>query len=224
MRCSYIDRKRSFLSSAGQRVLWAFFVLGSFLLTEVSHAQQGYADGRVYKGRRDDSNARMEFACKQSSLLPIASHGDLPILLDRTPYGVPADDKTLSSKDSPYRPLIADGYIFVFQNLRGRFKSGRHICDATCTARRKRSCVRPTNQQDAYDTIDCLCTMLHTMTARLVSGESLMVAGQRSWLFIILTQHSRRHPSRPARPPSFLVTTFITMEHSVLAMAWNTLS
>jgi len=45
----------------------------------------------------------------------------LPILLVRTPYGVPADEKGLDS--GRYDDLIADGYIFVMQNIRGRFKS-----------------------------------------------------------------------------------------------------
>jgi predicted acyl esterase len=47
----------------------------------------------------------------------------LPMLLVRTPYGIPKDDRSVRSEW--YAPLRADGYIFVFQNLRGRFGSSR---------------------------------------------------------------------------------------------------
>ena len=44
----------------------------------------------------------------------------LPFLFERTPYGVggSADEITMSYKD-----LAEDGYIFVFQDIRGRYKS-----------------------------------------------------------------------------------------------------
>ena len=45
----------------------------------------------------------------------------LPILLVRTPYGVP--DKAPEKMPLADKELAADGYIFVYQNLRGRFKS-----------------------------------------------------------------------------------------------------
>jgi uncharacterized protein len=55
----------------------------------------------------------------------------LPILLRRTPYGVPAQDefdKSAAKNGADWMPanwkdLAAAGYIFVVQNLRGRFKS-----------------------------------------------------------------------------------------------------
>jgi uncharacterized protein len=43
------------------------------------------------------------------------------MLLVRTPYGISKDDRSVRSEW--YAPLRADGYIFVFQNLRGRFGS-----------------------------------------------------------------------------------------------------
>ena len=54
----------------------------------------------------------------------------LPILLTRTPYGVLTQetfDKNAAKKGADWVPgswkeLAADGYIFVLQNLRGRFQ------------------------------------------------------------------------------------------------------
>src|SRR5215472_18006258 len=50
----------------------------------------------------------------------------LPILLERTPYGIPPLSGTVPIPGGwpPHvKALMADGYILVFQNLRGRFKS-----------------------------------------------------------------------------------------------------
>ena len=54
-------------------------------------------------------------------LTPIDQQGPLPILFRRTPYGVP--DKPFNPLPVSLKELAQDGYIFVIQNLRGRFKS-----------------------------------------------------------------------------------------------------
>jgi len=54
-------------------------------------------------------------------LTPIDQSEPLPILFRRTPYGVP--EKPPEQMPSSIKELAQDGYIFVIQNLRGRFKS-----------------------------------------------------------------------------------------------------
>ncbi len=54
-------------------------------------------------------------------MVPRNATGALPILLRRTPYGVPA--KPYTEMPEQLSALAADGYILVVQNLRGRFKS-----------------------------------------------------------------------------------------------------
>ncbi|HEY2464746.1 MAG TPA: CocE/NonD family hydrolase [Steroidobacteraceae bacterium] len=54
-------------------------------------------------------------------IAPNGVHKPLPILLRRTPYGVPT--KAFDAIPDNIKPLAADGYIFVIQNIRGRFKS-----------------------------------------------------------------------------------------------------
>ena len=54
-------------------------------------------------------------------LTPVDQKGPLPILFRRTPYGVP--EKAPEQMPPSFKELAQDGYIFVFQNLRGRFKS-----------------------------------------------------------------------------------------------------
>ena len=85
-------------------------------------------------------------------LTPVGATGPLPILLRRTPYGVP--DSAYTEVPDNLRQLNADGYIFVVQNIRGRFKS-----EGTFTLAED-SMVTPgqgtIETRDAYDTIDWL--------------------------------------------------------------------
>jgi len=50
---------------------------------------------------------------------PSSTQENLPILITRTPYGIGGD--TVVGND--YRFLAADGYIFVSQDIRGRYGS-----------------------------------------------------------------------------------------------------
>jgi uncharacterized protein len=81
--------------------------------------------------------------------VPLDQKGPLPILLQRTPYGVPEDDKF--SLAPGFQQLISDGYIFAFQNLRGRFKS-----EGTFAMSMSFDPKGPNESTDAYDTIDWL--------------------------------------------------------------------
>jgi hypothetical protein len=54
-------------------------------------------------------------------MAPLYARGPLPILLRRTPYGVP--EKPYTEIPGSLTALAADGYILVVQNIRGRFKS-----------------------------------------------------------------------------------------------------
>jgi len=94
-------------------------------------------------------------------LLPTNSTRPLPFLIQRTPYGA---DITLRN-DSLYveslpatsyiKPLLRDGYLLVFQDIRGKFKSEGtfemnrplyHLSDKTKTD----------ESTDTYDAIDWL--------------------------------------------------------------------
>jgi len=83
---------------------------------------------------------------------PAKTTAPLPILFRRTPYGVPPDARfTLAA---PYRELVRDGYIFVVQNLRGRFGS-----EGTFELSSRADLTNPkatSETTDAYDSIDWL--------------------------------------------------------------------
>ena len=85
-------------------------------------------------------------------LAPVDQQGPLPILFRRTPYGVP--DKAPDQMPSSFKELAQDGYILVFQNLRGRFKSEGVFHLSSWVDPNDPKATNETT--DAYDTIDWL--------------------------------------------------------------------
>jgi len=85
-------------------------------------------------------------------LTPIGHQEPLPILMQRTPYGVP--DKAPETIPSMLQELSEDGYIFVFQSVRGRFKSDGVFASSYDVDLNNPKAVNETT--DAYDTIDWL--------------------------------------------------------------------
>lgn len=85
-------------------------------------------------------------------LAPIDRTGPLPILIQRTPYGVPA--RAPEQLRPSLKELMQDGYILVYQNLRGRFKSEGRFDLTSQVDLTKPTATNETT--DAYDTIDWL--------------------------------------------------------------------
>jgi len=84
---------------------------------------------------------------------PKSAAGPLPFLFMRTPYGVPGSPKALA--DGTYDELVAEGYIFVFQDIRGRYGSeGTFVMQRPPRDRRDPRAIDEST--DAYDTIDWL--------------------------------------------------------------------
>jgi putative CocE/NonD family hydrolase len=87
-------------------------------------------------------------------LTPKEKTGPLPFLMVRTPYGVPESEDSLTGS-GVNDELIADGYIFVFQNIRGRFKS-EGTFEMQRIARDRTQAKSVDEGSDTYDTIDWL--------------------------------------------------------------------
>ena len=85
-------------------------------------------------------------------LTPLDQKGPLPILFRRTPYGVP--EKAPDHMPPQLKELAADGYIFVIQNLRGRFKSEGVFNLSSWVDLNDPKATNETT--DAYDSIDWL--------------------------------------------------------------------
>src|SRR6266478_5603309 len=79
----------------------------------------------------------------------------LPILMVRTPYGIANPDTGISNMIYRYADMSADGYIFVFQDIRGRYGSeGKFVMLRTVHDARDAKGIDEST--DAYDTIDWL--------------------------------------------------------------------
>ena len=80
----------------------------------------------------------------------------LPIMLERTPYQAPAGETWAQGK---FKSLAADGYIFVIQDIRGRYKSeGQFVMQRSPVSllAKTKDPKAIDEVTDAYDTIDWL--------------------------------------------------------------------
>ena len=84
---------------------------------------------------------------------PRDQNGPLPIIFLRTPYGI---DNRAGSLNGALKELADDNYIFVFQDIRGRYRSeGQFVMQRPArTAAQRRSPKAIDEATDAYDTID----------------------------------------------------------------------
>ena len=122
---------------------------------------------------------------------PEGMQGKLPILLLRTPYGIDGRDSTVRST---YKELADDGYIFVFQDLRGKFKSeGTFVM-----TRPPRDPADPKSVDegtDAYDSIDWLIKNVRGHNGR-VGMHGVSYDG---WLTVMALNEP--HPALKAASP-----------------------
>ena len=96
---------------------------------------------------------------------PVGRSEPLPILLRRTPYGVPATPP--STMPPALKELANDGYIFVIQNLRGRFKSEGTFLLSSQVDLTNDSPKNVNETTDAYDTIDWLVKHVANNTGKV---------------------------------------------------------
>src|ERR1700677_218660 len=84
---------------------------------------------------------------------PLDRKERLPIILVRSPYGLHPDRDGYAAWLREYPHLIKDGYIFVFQDTRGRGGSTGHY--VSLSPMRDKSVSKSTDEStDTYDTID----------------------------------------------------------------------
>ena len=87
-------------------------------------------------------------------LTPKNPKGPLPFLIDRTPYGVPAKD-AIEKGLPPAQRWRSENYIFVVQNIRGRFRSeGKFVMGRPPHDPKDPKGVDETT--DAWDTVELL--------------------------------------------------------------------
>lgn len=97
--------------------------------------------------------------------------GPLPIIFKRTPYGI---DGSANAFNAYYRALAEEGYIFVHQDIRGKFRSeGEFVMQRP--ARRSQGSAGPSPSDkdaidegtDTYDTIEWLIKNVRSNNGRV---------------------------------------------------------
>jgi hypothetical protein len=108
---------------------------------------------------------------------PKVTKEPLPFFLTRTPYGLSDDDKGFSRLLNLYPDMFPDGYIFVFQDIRGRYASeGTFVMQRPPRDRGDAHSID--EGTDTYDTIDWLLKNIPNNNGR--AGEAGISYG--GWL------------------------------------------
>ena len=133
----------------GAAIVHAYLPISSFAQQKARDYSELFDKSEVMIPMRDGAKLHTEIYTPKNAAEP------LPILFERTPYGISDPGKGPSRMLSRYDELMSDGYIFVFQDIRGRYGSeGKFIM------------LRPVHDPsdtkgvdestDTYDTIDWL--------------------------------------------------------------------
>jgi uncharacterized protein len=138
-----------------QLLLIGIFSLASSPLRAQEEEQKGkdwsllFSKTEVMITARDGAKLHTEIYAPKNAKEP------LPIVLERTPYGLADDEKGFSRKLARYIEMIPDDYIFVFQDIRGRYVSeGKFVMNRPVRDSRNPKAID--EGTDTYDTIDWL--------------------------------------------------------------------
>ncbi|MDE3135896.1 MAG: CocE/NonD family hydrolase, partial [Acidobacteriota bacterium] len=117
--------------------------------------------------------------------------GPLPFVITRTPYGLADDAQGYSRLLNLYRAMFPDGYIFVFQDIRGRYKSeGKFVMNRDPCEPPRAGCID--EGTDTYDTIAWLLKNVPDNNGR----AGLLGISYGGWLTAMALLHP--HPALKA--------------------------
>src|SRR5262249_22554514 len=121
----------------------------------------------------------------------------LPILMSRTPYGIGQSNS--DGINRRYRELVKDGYIFVLQDIRGRFGSeGEFMMNRPLHD--KNDPRGADESTDTYDTIDWLIKNVLKNNGRV----GIFGVSYPGWLAAVATIDA--HPALKASSPQAPMT------------------
>jgi putative CocE/NonD family hydrolase len=132
------------------------FLLFSFSLKaqnsdDASYIKSNYSKKEVYITMRDGVKLFTAIYTPKDSL------NLYPILMERTPYSCdPYGENNFPKRIGPNSDLMKSKYIFVYQDVRGRYKSEGSFKEMTPAIDDKQSNTDVDESSDTYDTIDWL--------------------------------------------------------------------
>lgn len=114
-----------------------------------------------------------------------------PFIFNRTPYGIARNGAAMNG---PYAELADDGYIFVFQDIRGRFTSeGQFVMLRPQRNKKVRGSIDEST--DTYDTIDWLIKNVPNNTGKV----GMLGVSYPGWLTVMAMLDP--HPALKAVSP-----------------------
>jgi len=128
---------------------------------------------------------------------PKNASGKLPFILTRTPYGIAGANRALKTS---YAELADDGYIFVFQDIRGRYTSEGQFVMLRPLRKNKNDPKAIDEATDTYDTIDWLLKNVPNNNGRV--GQ--LGVSYPGWLTVmsILDPHPALKAASPQASPA----------------------
>jgi putative CocE/NonD family hydrolase len=139
----------------GRIYLWVIAVLLLFALAGRAQAPNSPDYSLLFNKMDVMIAARDGVKLHTEIYTPKNSSEPLPIVIERTPYGIHDDDKGYSRILGRYAEMIPDDYIFVFQDIRGRYGSeGTFVMQRPVRDPKDPKAID--EGTDTYDTIDWL--------------------------------------------------------------------
>jgi putative CocE/NonD family hydrolase len=165
--------------------------IAAALSVHAGEAAEAFLDGQAFKSAEEMIPMRDGVRLHTVVCTPERSSGRLPILFLRTPYGV---DGRAASLQSSFRELADDGYIFVFQDLRGKFKSeGQFVMGRP--PRDSADAKAIDEGTDAYDTINWLINNVRGHNGKV----GMLGVSYDGWLTVMALNEP--HPALKAASP-----------------------
>ena len=148
---------------------------------------------------RREEMIRMRDGVRLHTLIftPKVQKESLPILMERTPYGISDSDSDAINRR--YRDLVRDGYVFVLQDIRGRYGSeGQFVMNRPLHDPRDAKGIDEST--DTYDTIDWLVKNIKKNNRRV----GILGVSYDGWLSAVATINA--HPALKASSPQAPMT------------------
>jgi putative CocE/NonD family hydrolase len=192
-----LDADATFIRDAQGKVTGVSWRQNGRETTGKKTSNQPAVENNVAFDRREEM-IRMRDGVRLHTLIfaPRDQKEALPIIFSRTPYGIEANSDTINRR---FRDFIPDGYIFVLQDIRGRYGSeGQFVMIRPLHDKKDPKGIDEST--DTYDTIDWLVRNVRGNNSRV----GILGVSYDGWLSAVATVDA--HPALKAASPQAPMT------------------
>jgi putative CocE/NonD family hydrolase len=192
------DAQATFVRDAQSKVTGVVWLQEGRTTNGTKSSNQPLVQKNVAFEKREEM-IRMRDGVRLHTLIfsPKSQSENLPFLMERTPYGV--GEYTSDSVNGRFREFIPDGYMFVMQDIRGRYGSeGQFMMNRPPHDKKDPKGIDEST--DTYDTIDWL---IHNVP-RNNGRAGILGVSYDGWLSAVATIDA--HPALKASSPQAPMT------------------